>query len=67
MQSWPKKFQWRRISLCSVENCFVVILVKNVIAFCHCLKEQAKRGKYKIYGSSIKRVPGSRMELNPMF
>jgi hypothetical protein len=45
----------------------VVILVKNVIAFCHCLKEQAKRGKYKIYGSSIKRVPGSRMELNPMF
>ena len=30
-------------------------------------KEQAEKGKYKIYGWNIKGVLGSKMELNPTF
>ena len=28
---------------------------------------KVRKGKYKIHGSSIKGVPGSEMELTPMF
>ena len=38
MQTWPKRFQRRRISVFVVETVFCGILVKNVAAFCPCLK-----------------------------
>ena len=38
MQTWPKRFQWRRISVCGIETVFCGIMVKNVATFCHCLK-----------------------------
>ena len=103
-------FQWKRILVCSSETDYD-IFVKNLTAFCHCLKSlpeanmkrfrlitltkeaskqpdinsvvwllkfllmksflikrsKLRKEKYKIYGSSIKGAPGSRMELNPVF
>jgi hypothetical protein len=34
VQTWPKRFQWRRISVCGRDRCG--ILVKNVAASYHC-------------------------------
>jgi hypothetical protein len=44
VQTWPKRAQWRTISVCGLESGFFVFfffpgnLVKNVNAFCPCLK-----------------------------
>ena len=39
------------------------ILMKSILM----KMSKLRKGKYKIYSSSIKQVPGSRMELGPMF
>ena len=63
------------------KDCFCGILVKNVATFCPCLKSlpearvkrslnkhsKLRKEKYKMYGSSIKGVPGSEIEQNPTF
>jgi hypothetical protein len=60
---------------------FYGILVKSVAVFFPCLKSlpeakvksilnkhsKLRSEKFKIYGSSIKEAPGSKMELNPVF
>jgi hypothetical protein len=45
-------------------DCFCGILVKNVATFC---RSKFRNGKYKIYGWSINGVPGSEMEMIPVF
>ena len=53
----------RSIRKASIEFVFWVTLMKDVLIKCSKLRKE----KYKIYGSSNKRKPGSTMQVNPMF
>ena len=61
MQTWPKRFQWRRISLCD-PRLFFGILVKNVATLGHCLKSlpEAKVKRFRLIAlkKEVSKQPG---------
>jgi hypothetical protein len=47
----------------SIDPVWLFTLMKSILIKCHKLRKE----KYKIYDQRVNDVPGSRMELNPVF